>query len=33
MGTADEVGGAVLWLLSEGASCVTGATLDVAGGL
>jgi NAD(P)-dependent dehydrogenase (short-subunit alcohol dehydrogenase family) len=33
MGTADEVAGAVLWLLSEDASYVTGATLDVAGGL
>lgn len=33
MGTADEVAAAVLWLLSEDASYVTGATLDVAGGL
>ena len=33
MGTPDEVAAAVLWLLSEEASYVTGATLDVAGGL
>jgi NAD(P)-dependent dehydrogenase (short-subunit alcohol dehydrogenase family) len=33
MGTADEVATAVLWLLSDDASYVTGATLDVAGGL
>lgn len=33
MGTADEVAAAVLWLLSDEASYVTGATLDVAGGL
>jgi NAD(P)-dependent dehydrogenase (short-subunit alcohol dehydrogenase family) len=33
MGTADEVASAVLWLLSDDASYVTGATLDVAGGL
>jgi len=33
MGTAEEVAAAVLWLLSEDASYVTGATLDVAGGL
>ena len=33
MGTADEVAAAVLWLLSEDASYVTGAMLDVAGGL
>ena len=33
MGTADEVAAAVLWLLSDDASYVTGATLDVAGGL
>jgi NAD(P)-dependent dehydrogenase (short-subunit alcohol dehydrogenase family) len=33
MGTADEVAAAVLWLLSADASYVTGATLDVAGGL
>lgn len=31
-GTADEVAGAILWLLSDEASYVTGATLDVAGG-
>jgi NAD(P)-dependent dehydrogenase (short-subunit alcohol dehydrogenase family) len=33
MGTAEEVAAAVLWLLSDDASYVTGATLDVAGGL
>ena len=33
MGTAQEVAAAVLWLLAEDASYVTGATLDVAGGL
>lgn len=33
MGTAGEVAAAVLWLLSDEASYVTGATLDVAGGL
>jgi NAD(P)-dependent dehydrogenase (short-subunit alcohol dehydrogenase family) len=33
MGTPGEVAAAVLWLLSEQASYVTGATLDVAGGL
>jgi NAD(P)-dependent dehydrogenase (short-subunit alcohol dehydrogenase family) len=33
MGTAYEVTAAVLWLLFEDASYVTGATLDVAGGL
>jgi NAD(P)-dependent dehydrogenase (short-subunit alcohol dehydrogenase family) len=33
MGTAGEVAAAVLWLLSDDASYVTGATLDVAGGL
>jgi NAD(P)-dependent dehydrogenase (short-subunit alcohol dehydrogenase family) len=33
MGTAEEVAAAVLWLLSDEASYVTGATLDVAGGL
>jgi NAD(P)-dependent dehydrogenase (short-subunit alcohol dehydrogenase family) len=33
MGTADEVAAAVLWLLSDEASYVTGASLDVAGGL
>ena len=33
MGTADEVTAAVLWLLSEDVSYVTGATPDVAGGL
>ncbi len=33
MGTADEVAVAVLWLLSDEASYVTGAELDVAGGL
>jgi NAD(P)-dependent dehydrogenase (short-subunit alcohol dehydrogenase family) len=31
-GTADEVAEAVLWLLSDAASYVTGATLDVSGG-
>ena len=33
IGTVDEVSAAVLWLLSPDASYVTGATLDVAGGL
>lgn len=33
MGTPDEVAAAVLWLLSTEASYVTGATLDVAGGM
>jgi NAD(P)-dependent dehydrogenase (short-subunit alcohol dehydrogenase family) len=33
MGTPGEVAAAVLWLLSEDASYVTGATLDVAGGM
>ena len=32
MGTADEVAQAVMYLLSDGAGYVTGATLDVAGG-
>jgi len=31
-GTAEEVADAVLWLLSDAASYVTGATLDVSGG-
>lgn len=31
-GTAEEVGEAIVWLLSDAASYVTGATLDVAGG-
>ncbi len=33
MGNATEVAAAVLWLLSPEASYVTGAVLDVAGGL
>ncbi|HEX6525213.1 MAG TPA: SDR family oxidoreductase [Streptosporangiaceae bacterium] len=33
MGTTHEVAAAVLWLLSEDACYITGATLDVAGGL
>jgi NAD(P)-dependent dehydrogenase (short-subunit alcohol dehydrogenase family) len=33
MGDAGDVAAAVLWLLSDDASYVTGATLDVAGGL
>lgn len=33
IGTVDEVSAAVLWLLSPHASYITGATLDVAGGL
>ena len=32
MGTANEVAEATLWLMSSGASYVTGSTLDVAGG-
>ncbi len=32
MGTADEVAEATLWLMSDGASYVTGSTLDVSGG-
>jgi NAD(P)-dependent dehydrogenase (short-subunit alcohol dehydrogenase family) len=32
MGTADEVAQAVVFLLSDAAAYVTGATLDVAGG-
>jgi NAD(P)-dependent dehydrogenase (short-subunit alcohol dehydrogenase family) len=31
-GTADEIGEAILWLLSDAASYATGAILDVAGG-
>jgi NAD(P)-dependent dehydrogenase (short-subunit alcohol dehydrogenase family) len=31
-GTADEVASAILWLLSDAASYVTGTTIDVAGG-
>ena len=31
-GTADEVATAILWLLSDEASYVTGSLLDVAGG-
>lgn len=33
IGSPDEVAAAVLWLLSDDASYVTGATLDVAGGI
>lgn len=33
IGNPDEVAAAVLWLLSDDASYVTGATLDVAGGM
>ena len=32
IGTAEEVSGAILWLLSEEASYVTGAIIDVSGG-
>jgi NAD(P)-dependent dehydrogenase (short-subunit alcohol dehydrogenase family) len=31
-GEADEVAGAILWLVSDQASYVTGAILDVSGG-
>ena len=31
-GTADEIGEAILWLLSDAASYATGAILDVGGG-
>jgi NAD(P)-dependent dehydrogenase (short-subunit alcohol dehydrogenase family) len=31
-GSADEVAAAIVWLLSDGASYTTGATIDVAGG-
>jgi NAD(P)-dependent dehydrogenase (short-subunit alcohol dehydrogenase family) len=31
-GTAEEVGEAVVWLLSDNASYVTGAIIDVTGG-
>ena len=31
-GTADEVAEAIVWLLSEGASYATGATIDLGGG-
>ncbi|MEP5513681.1 MAG: SDR family oxidoreductase, partial [Bauldia litoralis] len=31
-GTADEVGEAIVWLLSDQASYVSGAILDVTGG-
>ncbi|MBR7518264.1 SDR family oxidoreductase, partial [Mycobacterium tuberculosis] len=31
-GTADEVGESIVWLLSDAASYVTGALLDVTGG-
>ncbi len=31
-GTAEEIAEAVVWLISDAASCVTGALLDVAGG-
>jgi NAD(P)-dependent dehydrogenase (short-subunit alcohol dehydrogenase family) len=32
-GQPEEVAAAILWLLSDEASYVTGATIDVAGGL
>jgi NAD(P)-dependent dehydrogenase (short-subunit alcohol dehydrogenase family) len=32
MGSADEIAQAIVWLLSDAASYVTGATLDVTGG-
>jgi NAD(P)-dependent dehydrogenase (short-subunit alcohol dehydrogenase family) len=33
MGSADEVAAAIVWLLSDAASFVTGETLTVEGGL
>ncbi len=32
IGTADEVAQAILWLMSDSASYVTGAIIDVSGG-
>ncbi|MBE7608432.1 SDR family oxidoreductase, partial [Salmonella enterica subsp. enterica serovar 4:-:1,2] len=32
VGTADEIANAILWLMSDEASYVTAATLDVSGG-
>ena len=32
VGTADEIANAIVWLMSDDASYVTGAILDVSGG-
>ena len=32
VGTADEIASAIIWLMSDDASYITAATLDVSGG-